>query len=70
MDDLPLARKTRPALTTVRYDIYKIAYRAMQNLLNKIRGKEIKSEVLSVKLVIRDSCGAKKKGIFTRSSHA
>jgi len=62
MDDLPLAKRITPALTTVKYDIYKIAYRAARKLIGKIEGKRNgrSSEFVSVKLIIRESCGAKR----------
>lgn len=60
-DDIPFARMTRPALTTVRQPIFGIGLRAAQLLIEIIENppESARCEVLPTELVIRDSCGAK-----------
>ncbi|PKN00558.1 MAG: hypothetical protein CVU78_00345 [Elusimicrobia bacterium HGW-Elusimicrobia-2] len=58
MDDIPLASAMSPALTTVKYDIYGIARRAAEKLIDIIEGRQPEQvkEFLPVELIKRDSC--------------
>ncbi|MEA3506050.1 MAG: LacI family DNA-binding transcriptional regulator [Elusimicrobiota bacterium] len=58
MDDIPLAAVISPALTTVKYDIYGIARRAAEKLIDIIEGRQPEQvkEFLQVELIERDSC--------------
>jgi len=54
-DDLPIARTSVPALTTVRQDIAGGATQLVECLLKRIDGKRTGSVVLDTELVIRES---------------
>ena len=54
-DDLPLARQSYPALTTVRQPTAKGAEYLVENLLASVEGGEIKNYCLAPELVVRDS---------------
>ncbi|MBW8743906.1 MAG: LacI family DNA-binding transcriptional regulator [Sphingomonas sp.] len=54
-DDLPIARSSMPALTTVRQDIAMGASHLVDCLLKRIDGKQTGSVVLNPELVIRES---------------
>ena len=73
MDDLPMAAKMSPVLTTIRYGIYEMAYRASERLMEMASGKITGqlAEIMPVKLIIRETCGAKKiKGKFLKRNAA
>jgi DNA-binding LacI/PurR family transcriptional regulator len=57
MDDIPLAREVRPALTTVRIDMAALGRQAAEVLLQAIAGRSPESSrlVLPTRLVVRDS---------------
>jgi len=61
MDDIPITVSMFPELTTVRYGIYDVAYRATEKLIEMVEGRitEQVEEVMPVELIIRDSCGYK-----------
>lgn len=59
-DDIPAASYFSPALTTVRQDTRKAAKVLVGNLLQMIEGKEVKSQLLPMSLVVRGSCGGRK----------
>lgn len=63
-DDLPLATQVKPALTTIHQPIAKKASIATSTLIGIIEGRmQPPVQVrLPTQLIIRDSCGAKKKG--------
>ena len=58
VDDIPSARFTTPALTTIRHDHYAIGKRAAERL-HRLASREIPScqETLPVDLVVRESTG-------------
>ena len=57
-DDLPLARYSRPALTTIRQDTMLAGRLLVAKLLNSESGGELRSERLPTDLVVRETCGA------------
>jgi LacI family transcriptional regulator len=60
-DDIPMARYTRPALTTVHSPIYELGVQAVDQLLEALKEgtQHLPQEVvLPVHLVVRESCGA------------
>jgi len=59
-DDIPAASYFSPALTTVKQDTRKAAEVLVNNLLQMIEGKEVKSQLLPMSLVVRGSCGGRK----------
>jgi LacI family transcriptional regulator len=64
-DDLPPAVVEPPLLTTIRQPIIEFGYQAVEMLIDLIEhGQDIPRQILlSYELVIRDSCGAKLKGL-------
>ncbi len=65
-DDIPLAAVAEVPLTTIRQDGYAIGYKAAEVVINDIeRGSTAARRVLmGVELVVRESCGARKKGLY------
>ena len=59
-DDIPAASYFSPALTTVKQDTKLAAEVLVNNLVQMIEGKEVKSELLPMSLVVRGSCGGRK----------
>ncbi|MDI6784461.1 MAG: LacI family DNA-binding transcriptional regulator [bacterium] len=59
-DDLNIAELIEVPLTTVSQPKYKMGATAADKLIQKINREPVKDTVLETKLVIRDSCGAKK----------
>ncbi|MEZ5544793.1 MAG: LacI family DNA-binding transcriptional regulator [Lysobacteraceae bacterium] len=57
-DDIPMARFTTPALTTVQQDTRRAGEILVERLLQRIRGESAASEMLPAKVIIRHSCGA------------
>jgi LacI family transcriptional regulator len=59
-DDVPLAGKTEPPLTTVRQPIQKLGSTAVKTLIDVIRHprNEARHVMVDTELVIRKSCGA------------
>ena len=60
-DDLNFAELIEIPLTTVSQPKYQMGEIAAQKLFQKIAGKPVRDSILETKLIIRDSCGAKKK---------
>jgi len=60
-DDLPFARYTEPALTTIRLPVAELASYASNLLIRIMNGErpEKTGITLDVELVVRDSCGAR-----------
>ncbi len=56
-DDVPFARYSRPALTTVRQDTALAGRLLLSKLLSSEPGSEPRSERLPTDLVVRESCG-------------
>jgi DNA-binding LacI/PurR family transcriptional regulator len=60
-DDTPLARRLRPALTTVRQDVVEKGTRAASELVAAVRGRRagdappVRHHVLATELVVRDT---------------
>lgn len=61
-DDIWVARKTNPTLTTIRADLYNMGYVACKLLIKKILGERIENEniIIDVGLVVRESTKVKK----------
>ena len=62
-DDIPMARYLTPALTTVHVDMLQMGERAVELLLDPERSaahREGRHDVLSTRLVVRASCGARR----------
>lgn len=58
-DDIQMARYLTPALTTIRQDTYALGSRAADMLIYSIEGGEhVQSDIIPVKLVVRESCCA------------
>ncbi len=58
-DDIPVARYTKPALTTCRQDSAAAGVLLVDKLVELIKGNEASSSFMKTKLIVRDSCGAK-----------
>jgi len=56
-DDVPVARYSRPALTTIRQDTALAGRLLLSKLLNG-EATNLRSERLPTDLVVRESCGA------------
>jgi DNA-binding LacI/PurR family transcriptional regulator len=56
-DDVPFARYSRPALTTVRQDTALAGRLLVSKLMNAEAGSMLRSERLPTDLVVRESCG-------------
>lgn len=56
-DDVDLAKKMQPPLTTVNQKSRKFSYAALRNAIALCRGEETRSEKMSTLLVKRASCG-------------
>jgi len=54
-DDVPLASLVSPALTTVKQPIKEIGEEAAKILVDKISGKNVKSKIFDVSLIVRKS---------------
>jgi LacI family transcriptional regulator len=65
-DDIEACIHVEPRLTTVRVDKEELGVVAVKHLVEMIRkpNSGINRVYLPVKLVVRDSCGAKKKGFY------
>lgn len=62
-DDLNIAVLIEVPLTTVSQPKYQMGAIAADKLIQNISGKPVKDTILETKLIIRDSCGTKKKQI-------
>ncbi len=62
-DDLPIAKMTNPALTTIRQPITRLGSTAVEMLIDMVNNgsKQHNRIILSTKLIVRDSCGANEK---------
>jgi len=68
-DDIPQASFSIPGLTTVHQPLYEIGKQSCERLIELIHRKVRRvQEVLPVYLVVRESCGAKTKGIVLQSA--
>ncbi|MCD4824929.1 MAG: GntR family transcriptional regulator [Phycisphaerae bacterium] len=69
-DNLKFSSLLEVPLTTVAQPFYEIGRKAMEILIDKIEGKvsETQQIVLEPRLIVRDSCGAKKLGKVHSSS--
>ena len=56
-DDVPFARLSRPALTTVRQDTALAGRLLLSKLLHAAPGRDLRSERLPTDLVVRETCG-------------
>jgi DNA-binding LacI/PurR family transcriptional regulator len=56
-DDLPIARLTSPALTTVHFDTGALGAAAFELLLARLQGRRTRNRVLPTQLVVRGSTG-------------
>ena len=56
-DDVPFARYSRPALTTISQDTARAGRLLVSKLLNAIGQREIRSERVATNLIVRESCG-------------
>jgi DNA-binding LacI/PurR family transcriptional regulator len=68
-DDIPLAQHVEPALTTVHQPIYQLGRLAAETLVNNLKegrheGAWGVRQVLRTRMVIRESCGARKAGEY------
>jgi LacI family transcriptional regulator len=63
-DDIQLASYVRPALTTIRQSMYTLGDAAVEHLVAFIEGRKVYTPNLQVgvRLVIRESCGARSPG--------
>lgn len=63
-DDIPQASYAIPGLTTVHQPLYEIGKQSCERLIELIHGKVDRvQDVIPIYLVVRDSCGAKLKGV-------
>lgn len=60
-DDIPLARYTKPKLTTCRQDSTAAGVLLVEKLVQLIKGEEVENTFMKTKLIIRESCGAASK---------
>jgi LacI family transcriptional regulator, galactose operon repressor len=68
-DDIPIARFTRPALSTVRVPIAELGSRATRRLLQLVtrsEGLSVRHETLPTTLIVRDSCGGSRASLTYR----
>jgi DNA-binding LacI/PurR family transcriptional regulator len=56
-DDVPFARYSRPALTTISQDAGKAGRLLVSKLLNAVGNRPIRSERSPTNLIVRESCG-------------
>ena len=59
-DDIPLAEFVSPALTTVQQNTQRAAEGLVQGIVGLIRGQAIESHMMAPKLIVRESCGARR----------
>ena len=59
-DDMPLAAYVSPALTTVQQNARMGARGLVEGIVGLIKGQPVESTLMAPKLVIRESCGAKR----------
>jgi len=56
-DDVPFARYSRPALTTINQDTARAGRLLVSKLLDTGAGSDMRSERLQTELIVRESCG-------------
>jgi len=61
--DIPTARYTTPALTTIGHPLIELGEMAAESLFVLLQGGEIaeRDQTMPVSLVVRESCGAKER---------
>jgi len=59
-DDMPLAAYVTPALTTVQQNAQMGGDGLVEGIVNLIQGEHIQSRLMAPKLIVRESCGAKR----------
>jgi DNA-binding LacI/PurR family transcriptional regulator len=59
-DDIPLAAYVSPALTTVQQNTQIAAEGLVNGIISLIRDEPVESSLMAPKLIVRDSCGAKR----------
>ena len=59
-DDLQLAAYVTPALTTVRQDVREAGESLVASIVGLIEGKQVESTLMEPRLIIRESCGARR----------
>ncbi|MCF1428013.1 MAG: LacI family DNA-binding transcriptional regulator [Shewanella sp.] len=57
-DDLPLARFTSPALTTVRQNTKLAGEMLVDKLISRIHDEKVQTTTIATELIVRSSCGA------------
>lgn len=57
-DDVPFARLSHPALTTISQDTARAGRLLVSKLLGSAHGDDIRSERVPTELIVRESCGA------------
>ncbi|MDR1534120.1 MAG: LacI family transcriptional regulator [Planctomycetota bacterium] len=62
-DDIEFSSIFEPSLTTIRQPKYSIGYSAMGKLIKLMNGRKLdmSQEILDFELIVRDSCGARKR---------
>ncbi len=60
-DDMPLAAHVTPALTTVQQNSQMGGEGLVEGIVGLIKGHPVESKLMAPKLIIRDSCGAKRQ---------
>lgn len=68
-DDIPIARFTTPALSTVRVPIAELGSRATRRLLQMISRSNVlavRHDTLPTTLIVRDSCGSSRASLTNR----
>lgn len=60
-DDIPIARFTKPALTTCRQNAASAGVLLVDKLVELIKGNEVSNTFMKTQLVVRESCGIPKK---------
>lgn len=58
-DDVPIARYTKPALTTCRQDSTAAGIMLVDKLVQLINGEAVTDVFMKTKLIVRESCGSK-----------
>ena len=58
-DDSPIASRNQPSITTIRQPIRELGAQVAHSLLAILDGQEVDDKILDVKLVKRQSSGAK-----------
>ena len=59
-DDLPLSAHVSPALTTVQQNTRLASESLVKGIVGLIEGKPLESTLMAPRLIVRDSCGARR----------